>query len=66
MTDGEIPPQTFPNYEPIPAGPKMADPKQAKPLFKIINRMLRPRPKSRVSPVKKRLARKKHGEVGWI
>lgn len=70
MTDGEIPPQTFPNYQPIPPvqkeGPDVAHPKQAKPLMKLINRMLKPRPKTRVSHVKKRLVKKKHEEVGWI
>jgi hypothetical protein len=70
MTDNETPPSSFPSYQPPAAraqeGPHFADAKQAKPLLKILNRLVRPRTKSGVARVKKGLARKKHSEYGWV
>jgi hypothetical protein len=65
MTDQETPPQTFPNYAPPnPNGVVVAHPKQAKPLFKMINRMMKP--KTRVSHVKKRVAKRPKDKLRWI
>lgn len=62
MTD-EAPPPVFPQYQPPnPAGLTVIDHKQARPLLKMIRNRLQPRPKPRVSPVKKRLGRKRKDE----
>jgi len=62
VTD-EAPPATapvFPQY--APPTPPPAQFIHQKPLMKLLVRRLHPKPKSRVSPVKKRLAKKKKGE----
>ena len=55
----EQPMPVFPNY--APPGLSVADPKQAKPLMKMISKMLRPRTNPRVSHVKKRVDRPRRG-----
>lgn len=59
MTD-EAPPPVFPQYQ--PPNPNPVPFINQKPLMKILMRRLHPRPKTRVSPVKKRLAKKKKDE----
>ncbi len=62
MTD-EAPPPVFPQYAPPNPNPAPVVPfVHQKPLMKLIMRRLHPRPKSRVSPVKKRLYKKKKDE----
>lgn len=60
----EAPPPAFPQY--APPGVTVIDPKQQKPLMKILNRRLHPRPKTRVSPVKNRVAKKKKSSHGYL
>jgi hypothetical protein len=57
MTDDLQPPPVFPQYQ--PPGVQVAHPKQAKPLFKIMAKMMDARFRTRVSPVKNRLAHRK-------
>lgn len=61
MTDDPQPiAPVFPQYPPAnPAGQQFAHPKQAKPLFKIMGKMMSQRFKSSISPLKKGLATKK-------
>jgi hypothetical protein len=59
----ESPPPVFPQYQPPnPNGVTVIDHRQARPLLKMIKMRLNPRPKPRVSPVKKRVAKRKKGE----
>jgi len=65
VTEEITPPPVFPQYEPPnPAGIAIMDPRQAKPLMKMIKQRLHPRPKARVSPVKKRLAKPRKDRQG--
>jgi hypothetical protein len=65
MTDETAgpPPPVFPQYE--RPNPNAVPVLSQKPLMKLINRRLHPPRKSRVSPVKKRLARKKRDEYSY-
>ena len=66
MNEEDNPSPVFPQYEPPnPNGLAMPEPGQQKPLMKLLTRRLMPKPKTRVSPVKKRLARKKKDDYGW-
>lgn len=66
MNDEPLPATSpvFPQYEPPdPRGPQFAHPKQAKPLWKAITKMMRPRNKIRQFKPLKKTRRKKQGEV---
>lgn len=57
------PPPVFPQYQP-PPGLAIAHPKQAKPLFKQLGKLMNQRFKVRVSPVKKKVdARRKKKDI---
>ena len=62
MPDEPQPQPVFPQYQPpvaVPTGvAQLSHPKQQKPLFKLINRMMRPKPRTRITS-KKSLKRKK-------
>lgn len=60
MTDEAPPPPVFPQY--APPNPNPVPFITQKPLMKLLARRLHPRPKSRVSPVKKRIAKRKKDE----
>lgn len=64
MTDDLQPPPVFPQYQPPdPNGPLFAHPKQAKPLFKMIKRLMNPRPKPRPMKMKNRSSKRKRDAV---
>jgi hypothetical protein len=62
MTDEPQPPPVFPQYEPPdPRGPQFAHPKQARPLWKMVNKLFKPRPRQRT--VKNKSLKRKKREV---
>jgi len=63
MPEESTPPPVFPQYE--PPNPDAKPFVNQKPLMKILVRRLHPKPKTRVSPVKKRLAKRKKDGVGF-
>jgi hypothetical protein len=60
VSEETAPPPVFPQY--APPNPETVPFITQKPLMKLINRRLHPRPKSRVSPVKKRVGKRKKDE----
>ncbi|MCE0497433.1 MAG: hypothetical protein LV481_05740 [Methylacidiphilales bacterium] len=67
MNDEPQPQPVFPQYEPPLANPggvmPLSHPKQQKPLFKMINRMMRPKTKPRSFKPLKKSRRKRRDEV---
>lgn len=59
--DASVP--VFPQYS--PPGLTVADPKQAKPLMKAINRMLRMKTKPTVSRVRKKVDTRRKSKDKW-
>lgn len=66
-SESSPPPENFPQYAPPnPTGLVHYEARQQKPLLKLLAKRLHPKIKPRVSPVKKRLGKRKKDGQRWL